>query len=276
MLKQRIATAAVMLAVFMSALFLLPTSLFAAPVAAVVAAGAYEWAVLVGVRGAAGLVFSGTCAGLFAATIWGWQAVDPSHTGLVVVYALASVFWILVVPFWLSRGFTIRSKALALAIGLVVVVPAGLSVVSFHSIAPQTLLMLLVLIWGADTSAYFIGRAFGRHKLAPAISPGKTWEGVAGAQVATLVYAVACVVISPSLQTMVQGGNWAPFLGVASLLCAISIVGDLFESLIKRQAMVKDSGTLLPGHGGVLDRIDSITSTVPVAALLFYVLAGGA
>ena len=105
---------------------------------------------------------------------------------------------------------------------------------------------------------------------------GKTWEGVAGAQVATLVYAVACVVISPSLQTMVQGGNWAPFLGVASLLCAISIVGDLFESLIKRQAMVKDSGTLLPGHGGVLDRIDSITSTVPVAALLFYVLAGGA
>ena len=276
MLKQRIATAAVMLAVFLSALFLLPTSLFAAPVAAVVAAGAYEWAVLVGVRGAAGLVLSGTCAGLFAATIWGWQAVDPSHTGLVVVYALASVFWILVVPFWLSRGFTIRSKALALAIGLVVVVPAGLSVVSFHSIAPQTLLMLLVLIWGADTSAYFIGRAFGRHKLAPAISPGKTWEGVAGAQVATLVYAVACVVISPSLQTMVQGGNWAPFLGVASLLCAISIVGDLFESLIKRQAMVKDSGTLLPGHGGVLDRIDSITSTVPVAALLFYVLAGGA
>ena len=135
---------------------------------------------------------------------------------------------------------------------------------------------MLVLIWGADTSAYFIGRAFGRHKLAPAISPGKTWEGVAGAQVATLVYAVACVVISPSLQTMVQGGNWAPFLGVASLLCAISIVGDLFESLIKRQAMVKDSGTLLPGHGGVLDRIDSITSTVPVAALLFYVLAGGA
>ena len=140
--------------------------------------------------------------------------------------------------------------------------------VSLHFVGPAALLMLLAFIWIADSAAYFAGRAFGKHKLAPAISPGKTWEGVAGAVAGTMIYAMICAEASPSLGAAVQGASWPAFLGVALLLCAVSVVGDLFESLIKRQAKVKDSGTLLPGHGGVLDRIDSITSTLPVALLI--------
>ena len=146
--------------------------------------------------------------------------------------------------------------------------------VSLHFISPLTLLSVLALIWIADIAAYFAGRAFGRHKLAPGISPGKTWEGVAGALAGTVIYAIICATASPPLTAIVQGNSWLAYFGFTVLLCAVSIVGDLFESSIKRQAMVKDSGNLLPGHGGVLDRIDSMTSTLPVAALIFYLAAG--
>ena len=135
--------------------------------------------------------------------------------------------------------------------------------------------MVLAFVWIADVAAYFAGRSFGRHKLAPEISPGKTWEGAAGALVATVIYAIICAMVSPQLSAIVKGGYWVLCIGVAALLCAVSIIGDLFESQVKRQANVKDSGALLPGHGGVLDRIDSVTSTLPAAAFLFYLIAGG-
>ena len=166
-------------------------------------------------------------------------------------------------------------KGTALAVGVVVVLPAGLAVVSLHSIAPHILLMLLAFVWIADIAAYFVGRPFGKHKLAPLISPGKSWEGAIGALVATCIYAIICAMALPQLSVIVKGGLWLAYLGVAVLLWALSIAGDLFESLVKRQAGVKDSGSLLPGHGGVLDRIDSLTSTLPVSALLFYLIAGG-
>ncbi|MBS0336025.1 MAG: phosphatidate cytidylyltransferase [Proteobacteria bacterium] len=276
MLKERIVTAAILLAVFLSALFMLPTGWFALPVGAVIAVAAFEWAGLAKTGRPAALVYAGACAGIFAAVVWGAQAIDPARPGLVVTYALASAFWVLAAPVWLWRGLQVRARPIALAVGGVVVIPAGLSMVSLHFIAPVALLMVLAFIWIADIAAYFAGRAFGRRKLAPAISPGKTWEGAAGALAGTIIYAIICAVASPPLRATVQGGGWFVYLGCAVLLCAISIVGDLFESLMKRQAMVKDSGNLLPGHGGVLDRIDSITSTLPLAALIFYLVAGGA
>ena len=130
---------------------------------------------------------------------------------------------------------------------------------------PWVLLAILGIVWVADSAAYFAGHQWGRHKLAPSISPGKTWEGVAGAAVAVAVYHAAVWYCG--------FGSGAPGLGlVAALLVAVlfplSIIGDLFESWIKRQAGVKDSGRLLPGHGGVLDRIDALTSTLPLAALV--------
>ena len=275
MLKARVATAIVLLGVFLSALFMLPTRQFAILVGAVVAAGAFEWATLAKAAGRGSYFYATLCACLYAAVVWGAQAIDPSRPDVAGLYALAALFWILAVPLWLAYGLRFPSRTIALAVGIVVVVPAGLSIVSLHSIAPQVLLMFLALVWVADIAAYFTGRAFGRHKLAPAISPGKTWEGVAGALAATMLYAIVCATISPLLVATIRGGLWVPYLGVAVVLCAISIVGDLFESSVKRQAAAKDSGTLLPGHGGVLDRIDSITSTLPVAALLFYLTAGG-
>jgi phosphatidate cytidylyltransferase len=271
MLKERIATAAALLAAFLCALFLLPTTWFALVVWLVVAVGAFEWAALAKLGLTARSAYAFSCAGAFAAVVWGAQVMDPANPWLIATYALAAAFWILVVPSWMFLGYRMRSVPVALVVGAVVVIPAGLSMVSLHFMAPMALLLLLALIWIADSAAYFTGRAIGRHKLAPAISPGKTREGAAGAFAGTLIYAIICAVATPAIREAVHGAYWIAYLGIAVLLCALSIIGDLFESLMKRQAMVKDSGTLLPGHGGVLDRIDSITSTLPVAALIAYV-----
>lgn len=274
MLKARIATAAVLLCVFLSALFFLPTTLFAGLIALAVAVGALEWAGLVNVTGWRAKGFAVVCTGLFASMIWIFRPFDPAQPLVASWFALASMFWLFAAPIWVVRGVRFKSVALALATGVAVVVPAGLSIVSMHFIDRGTLLLLLTFVWIADTAAFFTGRAFGRHRLAPAISPGKTWEGVAGAMVATLVFAAMCAAYWTPLNAVVREYGWLTYLCLTVFLCALSILGDLFESSVKRQAQAKDSGTLLPGHGGVLDRIDSITSTLPVIALLFHIHGG--
>ena len=134
------------------------------------------------------------------------------------------------------------------------------------------LLSILVVIWLADIGAYFAGRTFGKHKLAPSISPGKTWEGVAGGVVAVLAAAVVTVLVSPSQENVAVSVynryGWAGMVVSLLILVALSILGDLLESKLKRRVGMKDSSNLLPGHGGVLDRIDSVIPTLPVALLL--------
>jgi phosphatidate cytidylyltransferase len=171
-------------------------------------------------------------------------------------FLLATVFWIVVAPLWLWRGVQTRGLAVT---GFMVILPAALA---FVVLEPLEVLLLLGLVWIADSAAYFVGRAWGRRKLAPEISPGKSWEGAIGGTAGALVYAIIC-------GTFIEGLFWVPYLLAAALLAVLSIVGDLFESAVKRQAAVKDSGTLLPGHGGVLDRIDSATAALPAAALLW-------
>lgn len=275
MLKARVATATILLGVFLCAVFFLPTRQFAILIGAVVAAGAFEWAAMTGFRRPNRYAFSAACTALFGLVIWVLQAIDPARPGVAWIYAVSALFWVLVVPVWLVKGVRFVSTRLALPVGLLVIVPAGLAIVSLHTVGAGVLVLLIALVWIADTAAYFAGRAFGRHKLAPSISPGKTWEGVAGALAATLAYASVSALAIPQLSATVQGADWIAYLAGAAVLCVLSILGDLFESSAKRQADVKDSGTLLPGHGGVLDRIDSITSALPVAALLFYFIAGG-
>ncbi len=148
--------------------------------------------------------------------------------------------------------------------GWLLIVPTWLALVRLQAM-PWVLLAVLGVVWIADSAAYFAGRTWGRRKLAPLISPGKTWEGVAGAAVAVAVY--HALVWYFGLRSVTLEIGVAAALLVACLL-PLSILGDLFESWIKRQAGVKDSGTLLPGHGGVLDRIDALTSTLPLAALV--------
>jgi phosphatidate cytidylyltransferase len=173
-------------------------------------------------------------------------------------FLLAAAFWLLIAPLWLWRGVTAGHKRILALAGVVVLLPAGLAMATLPA---QQVLAVLALTWIADTAAYFAGMRWGRHKLAPSISPGKTWEGAAGGLAAVLVYAA---IMGAFLERM----SLVPLMGGALLLAALSIVGDLFESAAKRQASVKDSGALLPGHGGILDRIDSATSTLPIAAAL--------
>ena len=257
MLLARVATAAALIAALLAALFLLPSAAFVVLVGFIVAAAAFEWARLCRMGGQAAWAYAVLAAALFAFPAWAGAAAP--------VAALGAAFWLLVAPLWLVRGMHPAQARLLAAAGLAVLVPAGVAMVA---LSPVQLLVSLGLTWIADTAAYFTGRRFGRHKLAPAISPSKTWEGAAGGLLGTLAYAIICAGVLPSLKGM-PGSTWAAYLAAALGLCAASIVGDLFESAAKRQAGVKDSGAILPGHGGLLDRIDSATCTLPFAALLW-------
>jgi phosphatidate cytidylyltransferase len=208
-----------------------------------VAAAAYEWARLCGMH-----------APLYALALGALLFFVPADPAW---FLLAAAFWVLVAPLWLWRGVTPGHKRILALAGVVVLLPAGLAMVALPA---RHVLAVLVLTWIADTAAYFVGVRFGRRKLAPSISPGKSWEGAAGGLLGVLLYA--------GLLALVSESPWGPLLAGAAVLGVLSIVGDLFESAAKRQADVKDSGTILPGHGGILDRIDSATATLPLAAAM--------
>jgi phosphatidate cytidylyltransferase len=156
-----------------------------------------------------------------------------------------------------------------LAAGMVVLLATWVALVELHSHSPWLVLAAMATVWIADTAAYFSGRRFGRRKLAPSISPNKTWEGVWGAFAAVVLYALVLAMVSPSaaIPARLSTTGTLAFVACAVLVAAVSIVGDLFESHLKRQAGVKDSGALLPGHGGVLDRVDALLAAMPLAAL---------
>lgn len=260
MLIPRLATAIVLLAACVSALVWLPNVWWTVLLLPVLTAAGQEWGRLAGLTNAGSWRFAIVVTALAA----GFWLISVQAGGAATgIYIAGCVFWLFVAVPWLVRGWRVRSSLLMSATGIAVLVPAWLALVLLQTRSWQ-LLAVLGIIWIADTAAYASGRAWGRHKLAPDISPGKTWEGAAGAAVAVAVYYLV-------LRSAVPEWGWwdglvGPllFVGVA----VMSVVGDLFESAVKRQAGVKDSGTLLPGHGGILDRIDSITATLPLAALL--------
>jgi phosphatidate cytidylyltransferase len=247
---RRVGTAAVLIGVLLAGLLFLPRTGVAALMALIVILGGLEWARLCALPASA---YAGAALAAFALLFW----FDVSNA----VFLLAAVFWIAAVPAWLWLGVKPRQRAALALAGFLVLVPAALAMVSLE---PREALLVLAVAWIADTAAYFVGRRWGRRKLAPTISPGKTWEGAVGGLAGALAYAM----ILSLLIAGAQATPMAAFLGAAALLFMVSIAGDLFESAAKRQAGVKDSGALLPGHGGVLDRIDSATAVLPVAAAL--------
>ena len=267
MLIARIATAGVLLALFVSALWLLSNAWWTALLLLALLAASWEWTTLAGIKGA----WRGGFAAMMLASALGiWLIVANAAPGVgrptpveTVVYGASGVFWLLIAVPWLARGWRARSPLLLAAAGWILLVPTWLALVRLQA-EPGRLLAVMGIIWIADIAAYFAGRAWGTHKLAPAISPGKTWEGVAGAVVAVAVYYVVLGNVARDWTGLQGAGGAALFAGVLLM----SVVGDLFESWIKRQAGRKDSGTLLPGHGGILDRIDSLTSSLPLAALV--------
>jgi phosphatidate cytidylyltransferase len=263
-LARRVLTAAALLGAFLATLLLLEARIFAALLGAVLALAAHEWARLAGFGRRAAVAWALGSAALYGLLAWN---LPPSGAARDAVLGLGAVFWLLVAPPWLRAGVAGSSRFLLAAAGAGALAIAVLAAVS---LPPAQLLLVLGLVWIADTAAYFAGNAFGRRRLAPTISPGKTWEGVAGALAATLVYAILCAVPGAPLAPYVHGAAWAGYVGAVALLCGVSIVGDLFESALKRRAGVKDSGSLLPGHGGILDRVDSLMPTLPIAALLLH------
>ncbi|SIP99633.1 phosphatidate cytidylyltransferase [Pseudacidovorax sp. RU35E] len=278
MLKQRIITALVLLAVLLPALFYPSPEPFALVMLVLVAAAGWEWGRLNGYRQGISLLFGAEMVLLCALSWWLGLLSRP----LPLLWSVAGAAWVLggaallklAVPGWPQIP-----KAVRVVGGLLALWAAWLAAVQARMVGINFLLSILVLVWVADVFAYFAGRAFGlrftRRKLAPTISPGKSWEGVWGGVVGVIVLAVCWVWADrafaagvPSLYThLATRGWWLLLLGVV-FLAAMSVVGDLVESLIKRSAGAKDSSSLLPGHGGVLDRIDALLPTLPLAMML--------
>jgi phosphatidate cytidylyltransferase len=269
MLKTRVLTALLLLAGFLAALFLLPFYGWLFFSSLVAALGGWEWGSLIRLRRRGRLIYSLISMSLSVALGW---LVFNSNTGmvrqeqlLIALFALAGLFWLLIVPLWLLAKWNMKKLLPGLLTGWVVLLPACLALMQLRAVHPLLLLACMAAVWVADIAAYFCGRAIGRHKLAPTISPGKTWEGAIGAFIGVTLYGMI-IAWAAELFFNKSISNYV-LAGILLILTAVSILGDLFESLIKRQAGVKDSGAILPGHGGLLDRIDSLTSTLPLAGL---------
>jgi len=261
-LKARLLSAAIMVPLVVCGVLFLSTPVFTAILAAIMLLAAWEWSHLIPVGQ---IVLRVAYVLVMAALMWMlWQT---GLSQLVFPLLLLAMIWWLCALFWLSRPqffsvlspLTVNIKLLA---GALVLLPAWASLATLHASGergPVLTLMMMVLVWLADSGAYFAGRQWGKTKLAPAISPGKTWEGVYGGLFSSLVFAgIAGMLFSDSVKWTLM------FMLVAGIAVLFSVVGDLLESLMKRHSGIKDSGHIIPGHGGIFDRIDGLVAAAPV------------
>ena len=270
MLRQRVITAAVLAPLAMAGVLLLTTQYLGLALAAVTLLGALEWARLSGVRECADRTVYAALIGV-AIGLAAWLMREPGASHALI--GLAALWWgVLLVqvirfrPSAVTGGFSL-GRAL---VGVPTLLAFWLGCVVLHrspEAGPEFLLFLMVLVWVADSAAYFGGRRWGKTPLAPALSPGKTREGVYAALAGSLVCAIGMGLAQDYSRATLLG-----FVALCLLVAMASVVGDLLESMMKRQAGLKDSGTLLPGHGGILDRIDSLTAAAPVFAFGMFVL----
>jgi phosphatidate cytidylyltransferase len=264
-LKQRVLTAVLLVAVLLTVMLGLPPIGTVVLLTLLVLVGAWEWAAFMGAGSATSrAVYTGVMALALAAALWAHSRV-PGFVSVVMIVALA---WWLVAFLWISLAPARVNRVAAAASGFFALVPCWLALVYVTMTTGTTIWVMftLALVWAADTGAFFAGRWFGRVPLAPRVSPKKTWEGVIGGLLVSGLVAFLAATYLFSVDV------WA-FTGTCVGVAAISIVGDLTESMLKRAAGLKDSGTFFPGHGGVLDRIDSVTAAAP--ALVFALLALG-
>ena len=269
-----------MLPIILIALFLFPPWAWAFFALLVVAVAAWEWCRLCKFVNAGGTVFQIVIALLFCTVVAAYAMPDQNKFWPIAFWALvaASVFWIFVVPLWLLNTWRASHASTDGLAGIAVIVPTLVALLWLRELSPWLLLSFAVLVWIADIAAYFAGKKFGKHKLAPAISPGKTIEGVIGGLLGVTAYFFVWRWLTV---TYAADQSWTKPLHAQGLvllvffllLGLISVLGDLFESWMKRGAGLKDSSNLLPGHGGILDRIDALTSTLPVAALYVMLIA---
>ncbi len=262
MLITRVITALILLPLMLAALFLFPADAWAAFSWLIVLLALWEFSRMTSLRGPLQWAY------LAGSTALAWMAWQSGLRMSLAAHAVALGFWLVVVPLWLSRRWVVSNPSLAMLLGWLLMVPAWFGFLEWRPVADiahgKTLLAVMGLVWVADVAAYFSGKAFGKRKLAPSISPGKSWEGVYGALVGVAVYVVA---VSQLGWISVGLPVWALVL-LALPLTAVSVCGDLLESWFKRSSGMKDSSKLLPGHGGVYDRIDSLIAVLAVSNAL--------
>ena len=275
MLLTRVITALAILPVVLGMLFYAPAGVWALFVLAISLVACWEWSRMCGLSPTGQGAYL-AASGAIGAFLWLlYLKVVPGNFAAMAMtgFIIATLFWIVGAPFWLAQKMRPSPSTCAVA-GWIVAWPAWLAFVVLRDTSPWLLLALAALVWVADIAAYFSGKRFGRRKLAPAVSPSKTWEGVHGALAGVLAYGVVLCAVADRYDTafskIFEPAWGVPAIGAMLVLTGVSIVGDLFESWMKRGAGLKDSSGLLPGHGGILDRIDALTSTLPVAALALY------
>lgn len=278
MLKQRVITALLMLAVFLPALFAPNPQFFMGLTLILISAGAWEWGRLNGWSSGGALLGALLC---FLACIVALDSGWAQHvSGLV--WSFSGAVWVLLGAWMIRRGvsgWAIWRRTWRWLVGLGLLAVAWLAMVQAHQRGVNFLLSVLVLVWAADVFAYFVGRAVGgrwiKSKLAPAISPGKSWEGVIGGMAGVMLVALCWVAVdarwqltASSIFSVLLTRGWLLTCVALMFMALMSVVGDLVESLVKRSAGVKDSSALLPGHGGVLDRLDALLPTLPLAMMV--------
>lgn len=255
----------------MTAVLMLDTSLLAWVLAVFICLAAWEWAAMCGYKTALSRALYAALM-LVCLTVC-FLFMDNTYLSAMII-AVALIWWpcamVLVISYKQDAISVLDSRILKAGIGVLVLVPAWLSLMLLHAAEPDGVffvIFLLILIWSADTAAYFSGRRWGKHKLSSAVSPGKSWEGVIGA-----LFAAGLLSMLVAVSTNMQGIEILIFLAICLITVLASVLGDLFESMIKRYGKLKDSGTLLPGHGGVMDRLDSLTAAGPVFLTGFWLL----
>lgn len=274
MLRQRIITALLLLAVLLPAMFYPSTEPFAALATVMVVAAGWEWARLNGCSAAPAL-WMGAALGGVVMIFWWWNGLERQWP---MIWLVASAVWSVVALVMLRRGvsgWVAWSSRWRLLGGMLLLACAWLALVQAHVQGLVFLLSVLTLVWAADIAAYAGGRAFGRRKLAPSLSPGKSWEGVFSGGLGVCLLSWFWIAFdqrhpadSTSLFSQLWDAGWLWTLSGVVFMTATSVVGDLLESLVKRGAGMKDSSQLLPGHGGVLDRVDALLPVLPLAMLL--------
>lgn len=260
MLKARIITAAILIPLVIAFIFFVDTIWFSILFAVFVTIGAWEWAGLC----KANNIMKYTYLIFILLILSGIYWLDNSllYSSIILCGAIYWLFALVLVVFYQrQRNLLPRSKPLMMLIGLLLLIPmwSSLTLLKSFEHGAALIMLLMLLIWGADTAAYFVGKKWGKRKLANRVSPGKTWEGTLAGVVSSVVIAVCYVIVSNN-----NLNDSLMFIGLSVLTVIGSVFGDLMESLVKREAGQKDSGNILPGHGGVMDRIDSLTAASPI------------
>jgi phosphatidate cytidylyltransferase len=281
MLKTRVITALTILPIVLVALFMFPNWAWDIFTMGIALTACWEWSRFCQFPTGGKRIYFALSVALAAVIFFAYldnrfvEFKQLAYIGFIV----SALFWFIVAPLWLANLWRPRSRAIAAMAGWIVVFPTWLAFLILHDQSPWLFLSFAFIVWVADVFAYFVGKAMGKNKLAPSISPGKTIQGALGGMAGVALYFFIWKILAE--QSVARGETWANgllshgawLLGFFVLLGVLSVIGDLFESWMKRGAGMKDSSGLLPGHGGFLDRIDALTSTLPIAGLYILLTA---